>query len=267
MRYDYRKTIRRFLYAIAAVLLCIIFFHMYLTYLNHDLKNRIFFMLAERHELQLLDELARVNTAISLPNVHQRSNPSYEGDYYHPKLIGLWLNENQNKLYNISPLRGLPIEELDISNTSVADLSPLRGMPLQALYIDRNPLLSDLRPLSGIMSLRKLDASHTAVKDISPIQGMMLKELKLAGNYITDLSPLAGIDLEYLDISGNKELTDLSPLKGMNSLRELNISGTMVADITPLIGLPIENLLIFDTPAAKIPLPDNLRITTISGHE
>lgn len=87
------------------------------------------------------------------------------------------LNLNNNRISDLTPLKGLPIKELHISGTDVTDLSPLKGMPLEIL-----------------------DISNTEVKDLSALRGMPLKTIDLDRcrgikdlSILTDFSELQGI--------------------------------------------------------------------------
>ena len=62
-------------------------------------------------------------------------------------------------------------------------------------------------------------------------------ELNLGANNISDLSPLAGLNkLTRLDFSLNK-VADLKPLEGKNNLIILNAHGNQIKDISPLAGM------------------------------
>ena len=71
----------------------------------------------------------------------------------------------------------MPLTELMIGDTQVADLSPLKGMKLEILECDNSPV-SDLSPLQG-MPLAALQCDNTPVSDLSPMLGMSLKEISL----------------------------------------------------------------------------------------
>jgi hypothetical protein len=79
-----------------------------------------------------------------------------------------------------SPLKGMPLEFLDVSKTRVHDLSPLTGAPLNELWIF-DSLVSDLAPLKG-MSLRILSGSSYHLSDFSVIKDMPLRYLGLVFN-------------------------------------------------------------------------------------
>lgn len=73
---------------------------------------------------------------------------------------------------------------------------------------------------------------------------------------ISNIGFLSGWPMEGLDLRGNP-VSDLTPLKGMQTLKALYIERTNVSDLRPLFGLPIQELYINDTPVKDImPLID-----------
>ncbi len=76
---------------------------------------------------------------------------------------------------DLSPLRGMPLERLNLARTSVQDLTPLAGMPLRELNLEECRRLRDLRALTGCTKLeRLLLPGH--LREISYLRG--LKSLK-----------------------------------------------------------------------------------------
>ena len=66
-----------------------------------------------------------------------------------------------------------------------------------------------------------------------------LKSLDLSENDISDLSPLAGLEnLTYLELDRNY-ISDLTPLGGLTGLVHLNLYNNEITDITPLAPLKI----------------------------
>ncbi|HYG78076.1 MAG TPA: SUMF1/EgtB/PvdO family nonheme iron enzyme [Planctomycetota bacterium] len=119
--------------------------------------------------------------------------------------------EALNNVTDLSALRGLMLERLEITRSRVADLSPLKGMPLVVLTIG-NTLVQDLSALKG-MSLVQLAFANTPVQSLEPLRGMPLQVLHCAFTSISDLSPLQQAPLKVLYIEGGTRITDLSPLK------------------------------------------------------
>lgn len=164
-------------------------------------------------------------------------------------------------LTDLSPLRGLPLSVLDITNTAVTDLSPLRGCPLASLTISRCPV-TDLSPLRG-STLRRFTATDCPVRDLSALSGSTVVDLGLTGTAVADLSPLSKLRLEHLHLSGTR-VSDLSPLQGTTSLSILWISETDVADLSPLRGVPLRFLRIDGTAVSDLGPIRGVRLEQLS---
>ncbi len=198
-----------------------------------------------------------------LQKLLKEKNPTYAGDGVFHKAGGeiIVADLSFRPIRDLSPLKGLPLERLDLRGTRVEDLTPLKGMPLRELYLESTNV-SDLSPLKGA-PLRVLYLNGTPVKDISPLSDAPLFMLNLTNTQVSDLSPvrkmplntlwvgksnvrdisvLAGKHLESLDVQYTA-VSDLKPLAGMISLQRLNIVGSQVTDLTPLAGLHLTRLL------------------------
>jgi len=144
------------------------------------------------------------------------------------------------EISDISPLEGMPLRELFLEQTKVTDLSPLKGAPLRVLYLNDTPV-KDISPLADC-PLVQLNLTGTQVADISPVRSLPLGTLWIGKTKVTDLSPLADKHLESLDVQ-DTAVADLSPLADMTTLRRLNIVGSQVTDLTPLAKLNLTRLL------------------------
>src|SRR5262249_26612079 len=109
----------------------------------------------------LVDEVTDLSPLTALPGMR--------------KLVcsGSW--PRRGKLADLSPLKGMRLNELVCASTQVRDLAPLTDMPLKHLDISSTKV-GDLLPLKN-MPLSWLHCDRTAVSDLSPLQGMALAEL------------------------------------------------------------------------------------------
>jgi len=171
---------------------------------------------------------------------HQRlraANPGYAGraqiQRQQGRIVAVGLREAN--VSDLSPLRGLPLQLLDLTATQVSDLSPLSGMRLVRLALGGTKV-QDLSPLKG-MPLTVLDLLQTPVQDLSPLQGIELTELYLDNTQIDSLEALRGMELTKLYIN-NTAVSDLAPLQGM-PLTELNAVGCDIRDLSPLKGMAL----------------------------
>ena len=73
---------------------------------------------------------------------------------------------SNHSLTSIEPLRGIRINELDISDTAISDLAPLEAMLLRRLWLDGSRV-SSLRPISRSL-LESLSFENTPITDLTP---------------------------------------------------------------------------------------------------
>jgi Leucine-rich repeat (LRR) protein len=129
------------------------------------------------------------------------------------KRLSLYATE----IADLSPLKGLRLEALELGMISLKSLEGLAGMKLSELNVSSNHELTDLSPLAD-MPLTRLDLSDTGVSDLAPIQSLPdLLYLDLRGTRVVDVAPLAGTNLIILWIDRTK-VNDLAPLKGLSLL-------------------------------------------------
>jgi Leucine-rich repeat (LRR) protein len=132
---------------------------------------------------------------------------------------------------DLTALKGLKLEELDLEGRPVSDLSPLQGMPLRELFLNGTKV-TDLGPLRG-MPLKRLECSGAPITDLSPLaQCTALEVLAINRTRVEDLRALAGLKLVALRID-DTQVRDVSALRGM-SLRRLIAHNCAVTDVAPL---------------------------------
>jgi len=76
----------------------------------------------------------------------------------------------------LSPLKGMPLESLNVSGTKVADLTALRGLPLLFLRLHQCPNIVDLSPLKSCTTLLRLTLP-TQAKDFEFLRNFPKLEL------------------------------------------------------------------------------------------
>jgi serine/threonine protein kinase/Leucine-rich repeat (LRR) protein len=131
---------------------------------------------------------------------------------------------HHSKLADLSPLRGLSLEQFTCGHNDVSDLSPLEGMPLTELTV-AGTKVSDLSPLRG-MPLAHLNFQSSPVTDLSPVRGMRLSVLNCGGSNVSDLSPIAGMPLvTLLTVEPQKITKGIEVLRQMSSLQTIGTDG------------------------------------------
>ena len=102
---------------------------------------------------------------------------------------------------------------------------------------DRRLEDEDVACLRYATELRALDLGHNWLFDASFMEPMTeLRVLVISDNKFSDLSSLAGKPLEYLEMF-NTHVSDLSFLRGCDTLMDLNICLTRVSSLEPLCRL------------------------------
>ena len=104
---------------------------------------------------------------------------------------------------------------------------------------------------ADMLGLTFLDASGLGIADLTGLEyALNLRTFECTHSQISDLSPLAGLDkLENLAFNTN-QISDLSPLAGLSNLRSLNLHDNEISDISALAGL--SNLEMLDVHANQI---------------
>jgi formylglycine-generating enzyme required for sulfatase activity/Leucine-rich repeat (LRR) protein len=142
-------------------------------------------------------------------------NPGYDGKINAKQIQNGIVTEfhlNVDKIEDISPVRafakltGLWCEGSPGGKGRLSDLSPLQGMKLNSLTISENQV-SDLSPIRG-MPLVYLGCSSAKVTDLSPLEGMKIGDLRFIPGNISK-----GMDF----IRGMKSITIFQVLGSTNS--------------------------------------------------
>jgi len=144
----------------------------------------------------------------------------------------------QGGVGSLAPLKGMPLTELTINYSHVADLSPLAGMKLTRLdmYVGD---IADRSPLKD-MPLTQLHLMSNPVANLSPLKGMLLTDISVSATLVTDLSPLRDMPLTVLSFY-RTNVDDLSPLRDL-PLTYLVCGRTTVTDFSPLRNVPLKYL-------------------------
>lgn len=140
---------------------------------------------------------------------------------------------------DISSLTDIPnmyyLRNLILTSQSISDLSPLTGMKLEKINLSNN-FVGNLLPLKDMVTLRELDVCQNPLRDLTPISRLLsLESLDISQTQVTDLMPLAELtklqtlQLEYCDIE------DIRVLAKLPNLQEVDLSNTLITDLSPLI--------------------------------
>ncbi|MBI5685679.1 MAG: hypothetical protein HZC54_11415 [Verrucomicrobia bacterium] len=136
-------------------------------------------------------------------------------------------------LADLSPLRGLPLTELDCRDSQVSNLTPLAGMPLETMRC-AGTRVSDLSPLKDA-PLKWLDVSHSSVSNLAPLAKSQLCFLNCIGTRVADLSPLSDLPLEELhcDIKNDRDRLLVLRIRTLKKLNGKDVMDSMRATPQP----------------------------------
>jgi len=191
--------------------------------------------------------------------------------------------QGSNQISDLTPLKGKPIETLNICNSKIADISPLKGMPLKSLTLNSNQIASiepvlgmplnhlELTDNSRLASLSPLIQSEitnirfggTSVSSLEPLRGKKISFLEATNCPVTDLSPLAEMPLEVLNISGCK-VTAIEALRN-SPLTTLSLVGNKIKDLSPLSGKKLKYLALGDISGSDLSVLKTCSIEEVSG--
>ncbi len=139
------------------------------------------------------------------------------------------LNVQGNKVEDLAPLTGMRLDTLLLFGNPwpnygkpIKSLSPLKGMPLTNLNLTSLED-GDLSPLQG-MPLVSLNLAGIEIKDISVLKGMPLQQLVISNCQITqdsDFSVLKDMPLKDLSIDFKPE-RDTDVLRSIKTLETIN---------------------------------------------
>ena len=93
-----------------------------------------------------------------------------------------------------------------------------------------------------VANISTITARSKGIRDLTGLEHCKrLMLLELPDNEVSDLSPLAGLNLlQSLTLTGN-QVKDISALAELKRLQYIELSGNMVEDISPLAGLEALN--------------------------
>ena len=166
-----------------------------------------------------------------------------------PNLKELYLC--QQAITDISPLAGLELEVLALSDNQITDLSPLAGMDsLEELWLGGNPV-TDASPLAGLGRLRllNLSAGHgedTGLDSLSFLAELPLDTLSLARRTVSggDWFPLAALGALDELFLWSPPAEALEASAGLDYLAVLELGDAGLEDLTVLAGCPVVDLRI-----------------------
>lgn len=165
-----------------------------------------------------------------------------------PNLAELYLCDQ--RISDLSPLAGLPLTTLALSDNAVEDISALETLPgLRYIWLGGNPI-RDYAPLRAVEWPAYINLDGVSIASLDELAGSRVWRLSLMQVKVADgdWSPLSGLpslhelDTKYLPAEA---LPVLGGLTGLNRLRLYNFSGTdltVLKDMAALEDLSVDGL-------------------------
>lgn len=171
------------------------------------------------------------------------------------ELKTLEINDNA-KIKDLTPVAALTfLTRLDIGECRVQDLSPIRNMKLEVLDITNNPI-KDLSPLAGMTSLRKLrfgGRDFKLIDNIDALSGLTnLEEIRMVESNVISAKALSNCKALREFDAADTPLASFEGLENCTQLERISVHRTQVADVSPLAGLSnLKYLALFHCPNVK----------------
>ena len=119
----------------------------------------------------------------------RKANPDYQGQgKFHQENGKITVGEFPNcGIRDLSPLKGLQLQGLDLSGNPVRELRHLKGMPLRTLFLE-NTRVESLRDLSDA-NLVELRLNHSPIQSLKGLDGQPIgKSLRRRHAYNRSIS-------------------------------------------------------------------------------
>jgi serine/threonine protein kinase/Leucine-rich repeat (LRR) protein len=210
-----------------------------------------------REALRIQPGLTRVEASAKLCDELRAAPTSVDGKLTRESLAKLHLamQRQQRPAAELMPVARLLGEEKQLLVEYW--LTRLQDLPVSAE-----------RPLRDRLTVRDdgrlaLDLSDTKVLDLTPLSGAPLAALNLSQcQDLSDLSPLRGLELIELNLS-RTSVADLTPLRDMQTLETLDVSSSRVSDLGGIGALRLKSLGCKRCPISDLNPIRNMRLEAI----
>jgi hypothetical protein len=135
-------------------------------------------------------------------------------------------DQGNGKLFDLYPLRDLPLVYLECGFNEITDLRALQGVPLRVLLC-RGTLVRDLSPIRDL-PLFYFECTSTPVDDLSPLTGRSISNLHIRSTRIRNYEPIARMNVHVLG-------ADLDPVRDKSLLQS-------IATLEVLNDVPVADL-------------------------
>ena len=182
------------------------------------------------------------------------------------------LNLCFSRVTDLDALRGMPLRRIFLSGDKVTDVSPLADSPLEDLYLDRCPVLTDVAPLAKIRTLKNL-LIPPQVENLGSLRDHpKLERLGYALTGILPMLPESSAEDFWKTYASNDWIAllrdariNLAGVKRLNDgTWEASFSGSTLRDLQPLRDAPISILQLGNTAVADLTPLSGMPLTALN---
>ena len=174
-----------------------------------------------------------------------------------------------NRISDLSPLQGLNLIELDISNNPVDSLFAIKNHSRLEILKCSNTMIETLQDLHTIKTITRLECSNSRLKDINGINNCSrLKILDVSRQDIESITALSNLtELEEFNCSYNK-VKNIQKLERCSSLKILNLKYNLIDSFEPISNLYLlKELYIIHNPVQDLRFIIYLNLETFDASE
>jgi serine/threonine protein kinase len=182
------------------------------------------------------------------------------------------LNVCFSRVADLDSLRGMPLRRIFLSGNKVTDVSPLADSPLQDVYLDRCPVLVDVAPLAKIPTLKNLLVPPQIENLESLRDHPKLERLGYALTGILPMLPESSAEEFWKSYRPHPWVAALrkagirtKTMKWLDDGKcELDLSGSTITDLSVLNGAPISRLTLNKTKITDLSPLRGMPLTSVS---
>jgi len=146
----------------------------------------------------------------------------------------------ENQISDVAPLANLvKLKSLGLSFNTITDITTISNFTNLTALIATNNQIADVRPLASLTNLIKLNLDANRITSLTGLENLKKLELLLLGanNGAWNLTPLRGLtSLKGLYLNHNR-ISNVSPLNVLTTLKSLNLNSNPVTNVSPLTSL------------------------------
>ena len=160
---------------------------------------------------------------------------------------------SNNPIEDLTPLKDVQIEEVNLRNTNITDVSVLTN--ILSLDLSEN---DNLQGLDKLPSTTSLSLDNCNIENLNSIAGLVkLTDLSLNNNNITDISIITNLTKLNNLYLYNNSISQIPNLTSLSNLYYIDLSSNNITDISELSKLQYISAILDNNKISTIPEDDN----------